>query len=262
MSSPQKRSYQPWSLEEDLRLYQYAICAHENKQPLSQLFSDVAPEFGRKPQTIAQHYYAEVKPRSSEFEKIVGSQESKEEETGNALDQNAYSQDPVAHQRLESGTIGFPKEGAVVEGTVENIASFGVFVRLDNELKGLLHISQISKDFVEDIHALFSIGQRLRVKVENIDANGRLSFSTIGLNTQTGRKKTHVSDTAWQHEWPTTSTNTISHTLILAEYCQLQDHLRQLQVQTLKLQRLLIDFNKEDELTRKIKGFVEKCLSI
>ena len=71
--------------------------------------------------------------------------------------------------------------GALVSGTVVNIKPYGVFVELDG-MTGLLHRSQISAKPVEQIEALFSIGQTVRVLITDIEeSNNRISLSLQAL---------------------------------------------------------------------------------
>jgi len=61
--------------------------------------------------------------------------------------------------------------GAIVTGEVTRITNFGVFVRLENGKTGLVHISQVSRDYVEDISAVLSVGESVQVKVRSIEGD-------------------------------------------------------------------------------------------
>jgi len=68
--------------------------------------------------------------------------------------------------------------GRIYSGVIESIASFGVFVVLENGKKGLVHISEVSSRFVSDLSAEVKVGQRVDVKVISHDERkGRLSMS-------------------------------------------------------------------------------------
>jgi len=76
-------------------------------------------------------------------------------------------------QTMEEPWIAFSKNvniGDIVEGTVVNLLDFGAFVRLKEGVDGLLHVSQISKDHVNKPSDVLSIGDKIKVKV--IDING------------------------------------------------------------------------------------------
>lgn len=69
------------------------------------------------------------------------------------------------------------KEGDVLEGTVQRIAPFGAFVDIGG-IDGLVHISQVSHDHVEDVNQVLSKGQTVKVKVLSVDPeNERISLS-------------------------------------------------------------------------------------
>ena len=62
------------------------------------------------------------------------------------------------------------KVGDVVEGTVVNLLDFGAFVRLEEGVDGLLHVSQISHDHVNKPADVLELGQKIEVKIIDIDA--------------------------------------------------------------------------------------------
>jgi small subunit ribosomal protein S1 len=64
--------------------------------------------------------------------------------------------------------------GSEVEGTVARISSFGIFLKLDDEIEGLVHISEISPDGrIEDPDSVAKEGQKMKVKVISIDQDDR-----------------------------------------------------------------------------------------
>jgi small subunit ribosomal protein S1 len=70
--------------------------------------------------------------------------------------------------------------GDVVEGEVTGIVDFGVFVKLEPGLEGLVHISELDWGLVEDPHALFAVGNKVQVKVIEIK-DGKVSLSIKAL---------------------------------------------------------------------------------
>ena len=76
--------------------------------------------------------------------------------------------------------IGKYKVEDVVNGTVTGIVDFGVFVKLEDGLEGLVHISEIDWSLVEDPRALFKVGQKIKVKVIEIK-DGKISLSVKAL---------------------------------------------------------------------------------
>lgn len=63
--------------------------------------------------------------------------------------------------------------GIELKGTVLNVVDFGAFVDVGLSDSGLVHISQMSADYVRDPHAVTSVGDQVRVWVETIDADRR-----------------------------------------------------------------------------------------
>ncbi|MBM7609382.1 small subunit ribosomal protein S1 [Lysinibacillus composti] len=73
--------------------------------------------------------------------------------------------------------LGDIQEGAILDGTVQRIAPFGAFVDIGG-VDGLVHISQVSHDHVENINTVLSEGQAVKVKVLSVDpSNERISLS-------------------------------------------------------------------------------------
>ena len=56
-------------------------------------------------------------------------------------------------------------------GKVTSIVDFGVFVRVDEDIEGLIHISQLSNERVEDPHTVCKVGDELKAAVLDIDEN-------------------------------------------------------------------------------------------
>lgn len=67
--------------------------------------------------------------------------------------------------------------GEVLDGTIEDVMDYGAFVKLESGDKGLVHISEISKTFVKNIHAVVKNGDKVRAKVISINENGKVALS-------------------------------------------------------------------------------------
>lgn len=73
--------------------------------------------------------------------------------------------------------------GEVIEGVVEDIVDFGAFVELFPGKSGLLHISEISDGYVQNVTDHLEIGQKVTVKVLSVDKmSGKTSLSIKALN--------------------------------------------------------------------------------
>lgn len=70
--------------------------------------------------------------------------------------------------------------GSVLKGTVESLQNYGAFVRLENGLSGLVHISQISDKRIKAASDVLSVGQEVDVKVIGIK-EGKISLSMKAL---------------------------------------------------------------------------------
>lgn len=71
------------------------------------------------------------------------------------------------------------KEGSVVRGRVTGIKPYGVFVKINNETNGLIHISELTDSFVKDINDFVKLDEVIRVKVLELDEetnNAKLSL--------------------------------------------------------------------------------------
>lgn len=67
--------------------------------------------------------------------------------------------------------------GAIYEGEVVRIMNFGAFVQLAPNKDGLIHISKLSRDRVEKVEDVVNIGDKVRVKVLEIDKMGRINLA-------------------------------------------------------------------------------------
>jgi small subunit ribosomal protein S1 len=70
------------------------------------------------------------------------------------------------------------KIGAVISGTVTKLASYGAFVKLDDDIEGFVHISQVAENRVEKIGDVLKIGDKITVRVIKVDKDER----RIGLS--------------------------------------------------------------------------------
>ena len=67
--------------------------------------------------------------------------------------------------------------GSILEGKVTGIMNFGAFVSLPGGKSGLVHISEIANTFVKDVHEHLQVGQIVRVKVLDINEQGKINLS-------------------------------------------------------------------------------------
>lgn len=74
--------------------------------------------------------------------------------------------------------------GDIYTGKVVRIMAFGAFVELLPGKDGLLHISKIAKKRIDKVEDVLNIGDTVTVKVEEIDAQGRVNLSRKGLEDE------------------------------------------------------------------------------
>lgn len=67
--------------------------------------------------------------------------------------------------------------GAVVEGKITGFTSFGAFVDLGSGKKGMVHISEVSSQYVEKIDDVLTVGQDVKVKILSIGDDGKIGLS-------------------------------------------------------------------------------------
>ncbi len=114
---------------------------------------------------------SEMVKKSDEIECVVLKVE--EEKQRIALGLRQLHEDPWLHA-VPANYI----PGQIVEGTVTKITNFGVFVELEPDLEGLLHVSELADHKVEDPHDEVKMGDRIQVKILRVDSVER----KIGLS--------------------------------------------------------------------------------
>jgi len=76
------------------------------------------------------------------------------------------------------------KMGDFVKGQITNITDFGVFLEIEKGIEGLIHISELSEERVEDIRSFASVGDALEAKIIHLDPRER----KIGLSIKALKK--------------------------------------------------------------------------
>jgi len=82
------------------------------------------------------------------------------------------------------------KVGDVMDGEVTGLVDFGIFVKVEEGLEGLVHISEIDWTLVEDPKTLFKVGDKVKVKVIEVkDSKISLSIKALKENPWTEAEK-------------------------------------------------------------------------
>ncbi len=77
--------------------------------------------------------------------------------------------------------------GMVLEGEVTNVVAFGAFVKFEDNSEGLIHISEIANEYVNNINDFVKVGQKVKVKVIGRNKQNKLELSIKRLDE--GKKK-------------------------------------------------------------------------
>lgn len=67
--------------------------------------------------------------------------------------------------------------GDIVEVEVTKICNFGAFVKINGGKSGLIHISQISNNFVKDINEHLKVGDRVKARVIKLGPGNKIDLS-------------------------------------------------------------------------------------
>lgn len=78
-------------------------------------------------------------------------------------------------------TISDLEVGAVVKGTVARITPYGAFLTLENGKMGLVHISEIDRNYVKDVNEHLREGDVVETKVIAIKEDGKIDLSIKAL---------------------------------------------------------------------------------
>lgn len=141
---------------------------------------------------LSQEHYPRVEGGDKnkileELQKFVG-----KEFTCTILDANKEEGKLIFSERVKE-----PKEiqnklkayqvGQELEGAVSGIVDFGIFVKLEDDLEGLVHISELDWSLVESPGSLFTMGDKIKVKVIGIE-NSKISLSVKALKPDPWQK--------------------------------------------------------------------------
>lgn len=90
------------------------------------------------------------------------------------------------------------KVGKVVEGIITGVEKYGIFVSLDNFYSGLIHISEISNDFVRNTNDYGMVGETIFVKILEIDEetnHAKLSIKDIDHRIGKTKRRSKIKET-------------------------------------------------------------------
>jgi polyribonucleotide nucleotidyltransferase len=91
-----------------------------------------------------------------------------------------------AARKWIAGIVEEPEVGKIYEGKVVNIVDFGAFVNFMGGKDGLVHVSEIRNERVENVRDALAEGQEVKVKVLEIDQRGKVRLSMRVVDQETG----------------------------------------------------------------------------
>lgn len=78
----------------------------------------------------------------------------------------------------------------IIEGKVNSIKPYGIFVIIDDEYTGLIHISQINGKFINNIHDFFKVNDVIKMRIIEVDDERKqLKLSTVNINKNGNKNK-------------------------------------------------------------------------
>lgn len=89
-------------------------------------------------------------------------------------------------------------KGNIVKGIVSGVETYGIFVRFDEYYSGLIHISEISSNYVRNPNHFAEVGQMIYTEIIDVDEDNhhlKLSIKNIAYKTGKHNKKMKIIET-------------------------------------------------------------------
>lgn len=90
------------------------------------------------------------------------------------------------------------EKGKIVNAKVTGIETYGIFVKLDDNYNGLIHISEMSYGYVKNTQNYAKVGDNINVKIIDIDEKNnhlKLSIKDINNKNQNSTNKKNIEET-------------------------------------------------------------------
>lgn len=103
-----------------------------------------------------------------------------------------YGKDMASAKLAEEmirGIIEEPEVGKIYQGTVQKIMEFGAFIEFLPGKDGLCHISKLSRERVNAVDEVLEVGQKVPVKLIEVDRMGRMNLSYIDAIDPDGERQ-------------------------------------------------------------------------
>jgi len=82
--------------------------------------------------------------------------------------------------------------GKVIDGKVAGITNFGAFIEIGEGKTGLVHISEVAREYVKDIREYLKEGQQVKVKVVSCEPNGKIGLSIRKVLEEEAAKRAKI----------------------------------------------------------------------
>ena len=110
--------------------------------------------------------------------------------------------------------------GNILEGKVTGITKFGAFVELEPGTTGMVHISEVSSTFVQDISEHLQQNQVVKVKVLSIGEDGKISLSIKRANEAKNPPPQPRKNTRFDNDRPPQKKEPLSFEEMMSKYKQ------------------------------------------
>ena len=88
--------------------------------------------------------------------------------------------------------------GSIVEGKITGVKKFGAFVALPGGQTGMVHISEVSNEYIQELSDVLSEGQTVKVKVMSISPEGKIALSIKRTEPRPPRPQRADTGRTWQ----------------------------------------------------------------
>lgn len=88
--------------------------------------------------------------------------------------------------------------GGIVEGKITGVKKFGAFVLLPEGTTGMVHVSEVSNEYIQELSDVLSEGQMVKVKVLSISPEGKVALSIKKTQEKPPRPTRADTGKVWQ----------------------------------------------------------------
>ncbi len=88
--------------------------------------------------------------------------------------------------------------GGILEGKVTGVKKFGAFVQLPDGTTGMVHISEVSNEYIQELSDVLTEGQEVKVKVLSVSPEGKVALSIKKTQEKPPRPARADSGRVWQ----------------------------------------------------------------